>query len=141
MRFMVMVKYTEGGDNDIEPNEEMFAAMARYNEELVKAGVMLAGEGLHPTDKGALVRFTNGEPTVVDGPFSEAKEVVGGFWILEVKSREEAIEWVKRVPADPTAPASRIEIRQLLTAEDFEAMTPELLERHERMSEQIKQQS
>ncbi len=138
MRFMVMVRGPEDGP---APDEKLYADMARYNEELVKAGVMLTGEGLLPSSEGALVRFRDGQPTVLDGPFAEGKELVGGFWILEVKSREEAIEWVKRVPADPTAPASRIEIRQFLTNDDFPEMTPEQRERHERMSEQIKQQN
>lgn len=114
MRFMVMVKLPEGGMGDEGPDEEMFAAMAAYNDELVRAGVMLAGEGLHGPERGAVVKFTDGVPTVLDGPFAEAKELVGGFWILEVKSREEAIEWVRRVPADPGTPG-RIEIRQILT--------------------------
>jgi hypothetical protein len=137
MRFMVMVR---GREDLPAPDEEAFAAMARYNEELVKAGVMLAGEGLMPSSDGAIVQFRNGEPTVIDGPFAEGKELVGGFWIMEVKSREEAIEWIKRVPSDPDVPG-HIEIRQVLTADDFgEAMTPELLERHERMEEQVKRQ-
>lgn len=136
MRFMVMVRGAEDGP---APDEEIFAAMAQYNEELVKAGVLLAGEGLLPSSEGALVKFRNGEPTVIDGPFAEGKELVGGYWILEVKSREEAIEWIKRVPSDPNVPG-RIEIRQILTADDFgEAMTPELRERQDRMEEQLKQ--
>lgn len=119
MRFMVMVKHDESSTADIDPAEmeEMFAAMARYNEELVKAGVMLAGEGLHPSDNGAIVKFTNGEPTVIDGPFAEGKELVGGFWILEVKSREEALEWVKRIPFSGED-TSRVEVRQLMTDEE-----------------------
>ena len=138
MRFMVMVRGPEDGP---APDEEAFAAMARYNEELVKAGVMLTGEGLLPSSEGAIVKFRNGEPTVVDGPFAEGKELVGGFWILEVKSREEAIEWIKRVPADPNVPG-RVEIRQILTADDFgEAMTPELRERQERMEQELRQQN
>ena len=117
MRFLVMVKLDESADMG-EPDEAMFEAMAKYNEELVNAGVLLAGDGLHPSDKGAIVRFTNGEPTVIDGPFTEAKELVAGYWLFEAKSREEVIEWVKRVPADPNVD-SRIEIRELMTADDF----------------------
>ncbi|OLF19412.1 YciI family protein [Actinophytocola xanthii] len=140
MRFMVIVKADESDPDAFQPSEEVLEAMGRYNEELVKAGVMLAGEGLHPTSKGALVQFRNGRPTVVDGPFSEAKEVVGGFWVLEVTSREEALEWVKRIPADPNA-TSRVEVRQLLTDDDFgAAMTDELRGRHERMREHIADQ-
>ncbi|WP_460406740.1 YciI family protein [Actinophytocola sediminis] len=136
MRFMVMVRGTEDGP---APDEATFAEMARYNEELVKAGVMLAGEGLMPSSDGALVKFRDGQPTVIDGPFAEGKELVGGFWILEVKSREEAIEWIKRVPADPTVPG-RIEIRQLLTLDDLgDAATPELRARQEQIEEQLKQ--
>ncbi|MCT2583398.1 YciI family protein [Actinophytocola gossypii] len=112
MRYMVMVKYAENDPNIPEPDEEMYAEMARYNEELVKAGVMLAGEGLHPSDQGALVTFRNGVPTVTDGPFAEGKELVGGYWLLEAKSREEVLEWVKRIPADPNV-TSRVEVRQL----------------------------
>jgi hypothetical protein len=137
MRFMVMVR---GREDLPAPSEEDFAAMARYNEELVKAGVMLAGEGLMPSSEGAIVKFTNGVPSVIDGPFAEGKELVGGFWILEVKSLEEAVEWIKRVPGDPEVPG-HIEIRQVLSADDFgEAMTPELLERQKRIEEQVKQQ-
>lgn len=134
---MVMVR---GREDLPAPREEDFAAMARYNEELVKAGVMLAGEGLMPSSDGAIVKFTDGVPTVIDGPFAEGKELVGGFWILEVKSLEEAVEWIKRVPSDPNVPG-RIEIRQVLSAEDFgEAMSPELLERQKQMEEQVKRQ-
>ncbi|MGH3761689.1 YciI family protein [Actinophytocola sp.] len=141
MRFMVLVKTSEAnGDYEVGPTEEDFAAMGRYNEELVKAGVMLDGNGLMPSSEGALVKFTDGEPTVIDGPFAEAKEVVGGYWIFEVKSREEAIEWVKRVPYDPNV-ESAIEIRQVYGPDDFgEAMTDEVRERQERMAEKITEQ-
>ncbi|OLF14485.1 dehydrogenase [Actinophytocola xinjiangensis] len=136
MRFMVMV---QGAEDLPAPSEEVFAEMARYNEELVKAGVMLAGEGLMPSSDGALVRFRDGVPTVIDGPFAEGKEVIGGFWILEVKSREEAIEWIKRVPADPSVPG-RIEIRQIVTVDDFgDAATPELRARQDAMEAELKQ--
>ena len=138
MRFMVLVKYVENDPDIPEPDEEMYAAMARYNEELVKAGVLLAGDGLHPSDQGALVKFTDGVPTVIDGPFAEGKELVGGYWLFEVKSREEVIEWVKRIPADAGV-TSRVEVRQLLTDDDFAAMTDEVRDRQARMREQTQQ--
>jgi hypothetical protein len=129
MRFMVMIKADEQTEAGAMPTEEELTAMGRYNEELVKAGVLLAGEGLHPSSQGALVTFTDGQPTVIDGPFAEAKELVAGFWLLDVKSKEEAIEWVKRVPCTEGAETS-IEIRQVFEAEDFGAeLTPELRER------------
>lgn len=135
MRFMVMVRGAEDGP---APDEKMYADMAKYNEELVKAGVMLTGEGLLPSSKGALVKFRDGVPTVIDGPFAEGKELVGGFWILEVKSREEAIEWVKRVPADPNVPG-RIEIRQIATLDDFgDVVTPEVAARQERIEDGLR---
>jgi hypothetical protein len=129
MRFMVIIKSDESTEGGAMPTEEELTAMGRYNEELVKAGVMLAGEGLHPSSKGAKVKFTDGKPTVIDGPFAEAKELIAGFWILEVKSKEEAIEWVKRVPCTEGV-ETNIEIRQVFEAEDFgEEFTPELRER------------
>src|SRR5688500_12402081 len=112
MRFMVMVKATEESEAGVMPSEELLTAMGKYNEELVKAGVMLAGEGLHPSSKGARVRFSGKERTVVDGPFAETKELVAGFWLIQVKSKEEAIEWVKRCP-NPMNEDSEIEIRQV----------------------------
>ncbi|MPZ82717.1 MAG: YciI family protein [Actinophytocola sp.] len=133
MRFMIMVKGGEDYEAGEMADEEVLTAMGRYNEELVKAGVMLDGNGLLPTAKGALVSFSGGEPTVVDGPFAEAKEVVGGYWVFEVKSREEAIEWVKRIPSDPSV-ESVIEIRQFFEGDDFgETFTDEIRERTERM--------
>jgi hypothetical protein len=136
MRFMLIVK----SDPDIEagamPSEEMLAAMGRYNEEMVKAGVMLAGDGLHPSAKGARVQFDGEKRTVVDGPFTEAKELIAGFWIIDVKSRDEAIEWVKRCP-NPTDGKSEIEIRQVFEAEDFGAeFTPGLREQEARIRAQ-----
>src|SRR5688500_2222240 len=109
MRFMVLVKATEESEAGVMPEEEMLAAMGEYNEKLVKAGIMLAGEGLHPSSKGARVRFSGTDRTVVDGPFSETKELVAGFWLIDVKSKEEAIEWVKRCP-NPMHGESEIEI-------------------------------
>src|SRR5438094_478013 len=118
MRFMVMVKATKESEAGVLPSEQLLADMGRYNEELAKAGVMLAGEGLHPSSKGARVKFSGARRTVVDGPFAETKELVAGFWILQVKSKEEAIEWVKRCP-NPMEGESEIEIRQIFEAEDF----------------------
>jgi hypothetical protein len=120
MRFMVMVKSNADTESDRMPSEEELTAMGRFNEELVKAGVLLAGEGLHPSSRGARVKFTDGKPTVIDGPFAEAKELVAGFWLLEVKSKAEAVEWVKRVPCTDGEESS-IEIRQVFEADDFGA--------------------
>ena len=137
MRFMVMVKATPESEGGEMPSTELLEAMGRYNEELVKAGVMLAGEGLHPSNKGARVRFDGPSRSVVDGPFAETKELVAGFWIWQVSSLEEAIEWVKRCPNPMTGP-SDIEIRQIFTSEDFGAeFTPELREREDRLREQL----
>ncbi len=133
MRFMLLVKATPESEAGVMPSEEMFAEMGRFNEEMVNAGVMLAGEGLHPSSKGARVRFSGKNRTVIDGPFAETKELVAGFWLIDVKSREEAIEWVKRCP-NPMLSESEIEIRQVYEAEDFgNAMTPELREQEDRL--------
>jgi hypothetical protein len=138
MRFMIMVKATKDSEAGVLPDEKLLAAMGKYNEELVKAGVMLAGEGLHPTSKGARVRFSGTKRTVVDGPFPETKDLVCGFWLFQVKSKEEAIEWVKRCPNPSIGQDSEIEIRQVFEAEDFgEALTPELKEAEERMRTQV----
>ena len=137
MRFMLIVKADKNTEAGVMPSEELLAAMGKYNEELVKAGVLLAGEGLHPSSKGARVRFSGNKRTVIDGPFTEAKELVAGFWLIQVKSKEEAIEWVKRCP-NPTGGESEIEIRQVFEAEDFGAeFTPELREQEERLRAQI----
>ena len=136
MRFMVMVKATEESEAGVMPSTEMLEAMGRYNEELVKAGVMVAGEGLHPSEKGVRVRFDGTQRRVIDGPFAETKELVAGFWIFQVKSLEEAVEWVKRCP-NPMPGPSEIEIRQIFETEDFgEAFTPELREQEERLRAQ-----
>ena len=136
MRFMIIVKASKDSEAGVMPDEKLLAAMGKFNEELVKAGVMLAGEGLHPSSKGARVRFSGAKRTVVDGPFAETKELVAGFWIWQVKSKEEAIEWVKRCP-NPTGGESEIEIRQVFEAEDFGAeFTPELREQEERLRAQ-----
>ena len=135
MRFMVMIKSDEETEGGVMPSEEELTAMGKYNEELVKAGVMLAGEGLHPSSKGARVTFSGGQPTVIDGPFAESKELIAGFWLLEVKSKEEAIEWVKRVPYTEGVETT-IEIRQVFEAADFgDAFTPELREQDARLRE------
>ena len=137
MRVMVLVKATPSSEAGVMPSPQMFADMGRYNEELVKAGVMLAGEGLHPTSKAARVRFSGTSRTVIDGPFSETKELVAGFWLWQVRSIEEAIEWVRRCP-NPIPEDSEIEIRPLYEAEDFgDAFTPELREQEERLRAQV----
>lgn len=137
MRFMVIVKATKDSEAGVMPSTDLLAAMGKYNEELVKAGVMLAGEGLHPSSRGARVRFSGGERTVIDGPFSETKELIAGFWLFQVRSMEEAIEWVKRCP-NPMPGESEIEIRQVFEAEDFGAeFTPELREQEERLRAEV----
>ena len=137
MRFMVLVKADKNSEAGILPDEKLLAEMGKYNEELVKAGVMLAGEGLHPSSKGARVRFSGSKRTVIDGPFSETKELIAGFWLIQVKSKEEAIEWVKRAPNPFPGTESEIEIRQVFEAEEFgEAFTPELREQEERIVRQ-----
>jgi len=137
MRFMVMVKATADSEAGLMPSTEMLAEMGRFNEELVKAGVMQAGEGLHPSAKGARVRFSGKNRTVIDGPFAETKELVAGFWIWRCASLQEAIDWVKRCP-NPMPGDSEIEIRQIFEAEDFgEAFTPELREQEERLRDEI----
>jgi hypothetical protein len=140
MRFMVIVKADKNSEAGGLPDEKLLTEMTKYNDELVKAGVMLAGEGLHPSSKGARVRFSGTKRTVIDGPFSETKELVAGFWIFQVKSREEAIEWVKRCP-NPMLGDSEIEIRQVFEADDFgPALTPELREAEDRQRAQIEKQ-
>jgi hypothetical protein len=137
MRFMVMVMGNAETEAGVLPSEELLNAMTKYNEQLVQAGVMLAGEGLHPTSKGAKVRFSGSKRSVVDGPFSESKEIIAGFWIFQCKSKEEAIEWVKRCP-NPLDGPSEIQIRQIFENEDFgEALTPEIQAREERIREEI----
>jgi hypothetical protein len=133
MRVMVMVKATQDSEAGAMPSEELLAAMGSFNEELVKAGVMLAGEGLHPSAKGKRVRFSGRQRTVIDGPFAETKELVAGFWLWQVKSMEEAIEWVRRCP-NPMPTESEIEIRPVFEAEDFGAeFTPELRAQEDRL--------
>jgi hypothetical protein len=136
MRFIILIKATKDSEAGVMPSEQLLTEMGKFNEELVKAGVMVAGEGLHPSTKGARIRFSGEKRTVVDGPFAETKELIAGFWIWDVKSKEEAIEWVKRCP-NPMHEESEIEIRQVFTADDFgPALTPELREQEERLRAQ-----
>lgn len=133
MRFMVIVKASPESEAGKMPSEELLTAMGKYNEELANAGVLLAGEGLHPSSKGARVHFSGSRRTVTDGPFAETKELIAGFWLIQVKSLDEAIEWVKRCP-NPMESDSDIEIRQVFSPEDFGAeFTPELREQEERV--------
>ncbi len=137
MRFMIMVKADKTTEAGVMPSEQLLTEMGKFNEELVKAGIMLAADGLHPSSKGARVRFSGTKRTVIDGPFAESKELIAGYWIWQVKSKEEAIEWVKRCP-NPTGAESEIEIRQVFEAEDFgEEFTPELREQEERLRKQM----
>ena len=139
MRFMVIVKANKDSEAGKMPTEEMLTKMGKFNEELAKAGVMLAGEGLHPTSKGARVKFSNGKTTVTDGPFAETKELIAGFWLWQVKSKEEAIEWLKRAPFDN---GEELEIRQVFEAADFgDEFTPELREQEDRIRKQVAGQS
>ena len=136
MRVMVMVKADKDTEAGVMPSEQLLADMGKFNEQLVKAGVMLAGEGLHPSSNGVRIRFGGGKKTVIDGPFAETKELVAGFWLWQVKSMEDAIEWVKRCP-NPTGAESEIEIRQVFEADDFGAeFTPELRAQEERLRAQ-----
>ena len=138
MRFMILVKADKNSEAGVLPDEKLLTEMGKFNEELVKAGVMLAGEGLQPSSKGARVKFSGSKRIVTDGPFAETKELIAGFWLWQVKSKEEAIEWVKRCPNPFPGTESEIEIRQLFEAEDFGAeFTPELREQEERLRAQI----
>ena len=137
MKFMILLKADKNTEVGVLPDEKLLAAMGKYNEELVKAGVLLAGEGLQPSSKGARVKFSGGKRTVTDGPFPETKDLIAGFWMFNAKSKEEAIEWVKRCP-NPLEGEAEIEIRQVFEASDFgEAFTPELREAEERMAAQM----
>ena len=141
MRFMVIVKATKDSEAGVLPDEEMLTAMGKYNEELAKAGVMLAGEGLHPSARGARVKFSGSKRTVVDGPFVETRELVAGFWLFQCKSKEECIEWVKRCP-NPMPGESEIEIRQVFDPQDFgEAYTPDVQKQEERIRDSIRSRS
>jgi hypothetical protein len=138
MRFMVIVKADKNSEDGVLPSQKLLAEMGKFNEELAKAGVLLAGEGLQPSSKGARVRFSGNKRTVIDGPFSETKELIAGFWLWQVRSKEEAIEWVKRAPNPHPGTEAEIEIRQVFEAEDFgEEFTPELREQEERVRQQV----
>ena len=138
MRFIVMVKATKDSEAGVLPDEKLLADMGKYNEELVKAGVMLAGEGLQASSKGARVRFSGSKRTVIDGPFPETKELIAGYWLFQVKSLEEAIEWVKRCPNPMPNQESEIEIRQVFESDDFgPEFTPELREQEDRLGKQM----
>src|SRR5215217_3226077 len=141
MKFMILIKADKSTEAGVMPSEKLLTDMGKYNEELVKAGIMLAGEGLHPSSKGARVKFAGDKRIVTDGPFAETKELVAGFWLWKCKSKQEAIEWVKRCP-NPTGAESEIEIRQVFDAEDFGAeFTPELREQEDRLRAQIEKQT
>ena len=137
MRFMVIVKANKDSEAGVLPSRELLTEMGKYNEELVKAGVLLAGEGLQPSSKGARVKFAGSKRIVTDGPFAETKELIAGFWLIQVKSKAEAIEWVKRAPNPMPGTESEIEIRQVFEADDFgEALTPELKQAEENLRAQ-----
>lgn len=138
MRFMLLIRATPGTEAGEMPGEELLTAMGRFNEEMVNAGVLLSGEGLHPSSRGARVRFSGEEPTVVDGPFENPRELIAGYWMIQVGSREEAIEWARRCPDPSPDGDGEIEVRQVFSAEDFgPAMTPELRDAEDRMREQV----
>ena len=140
-RFLMLVKASADSEAGVMPTTEQFAEMGKYNEELVKAGVMLAGEGLHPSSRGARVVFKGNKKTVVDGPFAETKELIAGFWIIQAKSLEEAVEWARRAPNPHFGGDTNIEVRQVFAAEDFGAsLTPELIEQENRLRQQSKAQ-
>jgi hypothetical protein len=141
MRVMVIVKATKNSEAGVMPSEKLLADMGKFNEELVKAGVMLAADGLHPSSKGKRVRFAGGKKTVIDGPFAETKELIAGYWVWQVKSIEEAVEWVRRCPDPMPGEESEIEIRPVFEAEDFgEEFTPELRAQEERLRAELERQ-
>jgi hypothetical protein len=140
-KFMILVKASADSEAGVMPTTEQFAEMGKYNEELVKAGVMLAAEGLHPSSRGARVVFKGNKKTVVDGPFSETKELIAGFWIIQAKSLEEAVEWARRAPNPHFGGDTHLEVRQVFATEDFaDSLTPELIEQEQRLREQTKAQ-
>ena len=141
MRVMVIIKATKNSEAGVMPSEKLHAEMGKFNEELVKAGVMLAGDGLHPSSRGKRVRFSGGKKTVIDGPFAETKELIAGYWIWQVKSMEEAVEWVRRCPDPMPGEESEIEIRPVFEAEDFGSeFTPELRAQEERLRAELDRQ-
>lgn len=138
MRVIVMIRANKETEAGVMPSEQLLTEMGKFNEELVNAGVMLGGEGLHPSAKGARVKFSNGKLSVIDGPFAETRELIAGFWIWKVNSLQEAIEWAKRIPNPDNEPEGEVEIRQVFEAEDFgEEFTPELREQEERLRQQL----
>lgn len=138
MRVMVIIKASKDSETGAPPSEKLLTDMGNYNEELVKAGVMLAGEGLHPSSRGKRVRFSGDQRTVIDGPFAETKELIAGFWLWQVKSMEEAVEWLKRCPSDPTGVESEVEIRQVFETADFgPELTPEARAQEDRLRAQL----
>lgn len=138
MKFMVIVKANAASEAGVMPSAQLFAEMGKFNEELMKAGVLLAAEGLHPSSKGARIRFNGAQRTVLDGPFAETKELIAGYWLIEVSSKEEAIEWMKRVPNPHEEGESEIEIRRVFTADDFgEVFTPDMREQEAILREQL----
>ena len=142
MRVMVIIKANEDSEAGVMPSEKLLTEMGNYNEELVKAGVLLAGEGLHPSSKGKRVRFERGKTTVIDGPFTEAKELIAGFWLWQVRSIDEAVEWVKRIPNPDYEETSEVEIRPVFEADDFGAeLTPEARAQDERLRQQLDQRA
>ncbi|HEU4387292.1 MAG TPA: YciI family protein [Blastocatellia bacterium] len=142
MRCMILIKANKESEAGVMPDEKFLGEMMKYNEELVKAGVMLAGEGLHPSSKAKRIKFSGGKTIVTDGPFAETKELIAGFWLWRVKSLDEAVEWLKRCPAPANAPDGEIEIRQVFEADDFGAeFTPELREQEERLRARIEKQN
>jgi hypothetical protein len=141
MRVMVIVKATKNSEAGVMPSEKLLADMGKFNEELVKAGVMLAGDGLHPSSKGKRIRFAGGKKTVIDGPFAETKDLIAGYWIWQVKSMEEAVEWVRRCPDPMPGEESEIEIRPVFEADDFgKEFTPELRAQEERLRAEVERQ-
>jgi hypothetical protein len=141
MKVMVMVKATKNSEAGVMPSEKLFAEMGQYNEELVKAGIMLAGDGLHPSLKGKRIKFSGGKRTVIDGPFAETKELIAGYWVWQVRSMEEAVEWARRCPDPMPGEDAELEIRPIFEAEDFgEAFTPELRAQEERLRQEIERQ-
>jgi hypothetical protein len=141
MRFMLIVKATDQSESGALPEPELLVAMGKFNQEMLNAGVMLAGDGLQPSSKGARVDFAGGKPHVIDGPFAETKELIAGFWIIQVKSRAEAIEWARRSPAPFGKAGGVIEVRQVFEAEDFTNAPPEVIEQEKKLREQVKQRS
>jgi hypothetical protein len=141
MRVMVIIKATESSEAGVMPDEQLFTAMGKYNEELVKAGIMLAGDGLKPSKSGKRVRFAGGHKTVIDGPFAETKELIAGYWVWQVKSMDEAVEWVRRCPNPMPGEESEIEIRPFFEMEDFGSeLTPELRAQEERLRDEVERQ-